>query len=101
MSHPCACGCGEPAASRKKARYATGACRTRDWKKRRGITGIRYVKASQNGKQSGFAVSYFKLVDDIPEKPMTRKELEQWITSKLPARQRELLAQRSTERKVA
>jgi hypothetical protein len=47
----CACGCGRSLdGMRSKARYASGACRTRDWKRRKGITGIRYTKASQNGK---------------------------------------------------
>jgi hypothetical protein len=91
----CVCGCGAPAASRKGARYATSACRTRDWKARRGITGIRYVKASQNGKPSGLQVAYSKLVSDIPDEPMSKEEVERWITSKLSTRQREQLERRA------
>jgi hypothetical protein len=94
MTRLCACNCGQPVAPRKGARYATGACRTRDWKKRRGITGIRYVKASQNGKQSGLQLSYFKLVRDIPDEPMSKSELEAWLAAKLSVRQREQLDQR-------
>jgi len=47
----CECDCGRSLEGmRSNARYASRACRTRDWKRRRGITGIRYVKASQNAK---------------------------------------------------
>jgi hypothetical protein len=51
-------------------------------------------------KPSGAQVSYFKLVSDIPDEPMSKEEVERWITSKLSARQREQLNQRS-ERKAA
>lgn len=63
MSRLCACGCGRSLeGKRRNSRYASSACRTRDWKDRRGIVGVRYVKASQNGKSkpSGCQVSYKK-----------------------------------------
>jgi hypothetical protein len=95
MTRLCACGCGNPVPSRRGARYATSACRTRDWKARKGITGIRYVKASQNGKPSGLQVPYFGLVNDIPDEPMSKNDLEEWITSKLSERQRALIHARN------
>ena len=62
----CACGCPESMEGmRADAIYASAACRTRAWKRREGITGIRYTKASQNGKSkpSGLQVSYRKATD--------------------------------------
>jgi hypothetical protein len=79
----------------RKRMAREAACRTRDWKRRKGIVGIRYIKASQNGKSSGLQVSYLKLVSDIPDEPMSKEEVEQWVTSKLSTRQREQLNQRS------
>lgn len=65
MMRFCACPCKRPLTGRRpNARYATAACRTRHWKERRGIIGLRYVKASQNGKSGppGLQVSYRKAV---------------------------------------
>lgn len=55
----CACPCKRPLEGRRKsAKYFSAACRTAAWKDRRGITGIRYVKASQNAKKpSGVQIS--------------------------------------------
>lgn len=94
----CACDCGQPVAPRKGALYATSACRTRDWKKRRGITGIRYVKASQNGKSgpSGRQVSAVKMRAHVEAllismrlpPALARAEAERCVNGALPARQR-------------
>lgn len=55
----CACPCKRSlTGKRKTAKYYSAACRTAAWKHRAGITGIRYVKASQNGKKpSGVQIS--------------------------------------------
>lgn len=55
----CACPCRRSLkGKRKSAKYFSAACRTEAWKQRRGITGIRYVKASQNAKKpSGVQIS--------------------------------------------
>jgi hypothetical protein len=96
---------------RKKAVYASAACKTRDWKRRKGITGIRYVKASQNRKSSGIQVSYWKtralmrlrLVATARRKPFDDLTLNEALDVALgvldeavPAKQRELLEQRTT-----
>ena len=45
---PCACGCGQPITGR--GAYASGACRTRDWKRRAGYGDPRRSRASRNAK---------------------------------------------------
>jgi hypothetical protein len=110
----CACGCKRSLEGmRSGARYASAACRTRDWKSREGITGIRYVKASQNAKSksSGLQVSALKM-----QKVMERRLYEfgysrlvakqrafEDVYAALPPRQRERFAGSSTvgERKAA
>lgn len=53
MNRVCACPCNRPLdGKRKSAKYYSAACRKRAWKEARGITGLRYVKASRNGKHS-------------------------------------------------
>lgn len=84
---------------RSNARYASRACRTRDWKRRRGITGIRYVKASQNGKVSGCQVSYkkaetFVRVSLSGASPELAAHVLRALAMALPDRQRAILAAR-------
>lgn len=72
LERVCACGCGRPLEGmRSDAVYASGACRTRHWKARQGITGIRYLKASQNGSsgRSGLQVSFWR----------AQRALEEWL----------------------
>ena len=61
---------------RADAIYASAACRTRAWKRREGITGIRYTKASQNGKSkpSGLQVSYRKAREVLEDHFISRGE---------------------------
>lgn len=63
----CACPCKRSLeGKRKSAKYYSGSCRTKAWKQRREITGIRYVKASQNGKSSsGVQISYYRLFKSL------------------------------------
>lgn len=96
----CACGCGRSLdGMRSKARYASAACRTRDWKRRKGITGIRYTKASQNGKsRSGKQVTRGKAIDaairtalrfaENPDPQEVFETARQEVDRALPARQR-------------
>jgi hypothetical protein len=58
VTRVCACGCGEPALPRKDARYASRACKTRDWKRRHGIVGYRAVKVSRRRKSSGLQAAH-------------------------------------------
>jgi hypothetical protein len=108
-------GCGKSLdGKREHAIYCSGHCRMLAWKTRKKITGIRYVKASQNGSQRK------------PEQPRVRYDLaveaareaaglflasdastdqlsglaEDCVRKRLTPRQREQLAQRS-ERKAA
>jgi hypothetical protein len=102
----CLCSRKEPMdGMRPNAIYASAACRTRDWKRRAGITGIRYVKASQNAKQSGKQVSYRKAVTaalvaiyraERRTPGETRERIaEACVLEVLPTRQREQLERRS------
>lgn len=86
---------------RSNARYASRACRTRDWKRRRGITGIRYVKASQNAKSgpSGCQVSYkkaetFVRISLSGASPELAAHVLRALRMALPDRQRALLGAR-------
>ncbi len=109
MTRLCACGCkASLEGKRKGARYASPACRTRGWKREHGITGIRYVRASQNGSQrrSGLQVSYRKAVDAVarclvlisPVAPgRADEEAEAVLRPALSPRQRELLERRERE----
>jgi hypothetical protein len=114
VSRFCACGCGcSLEGMRSNARYASRACRTRDWKRRRGITGIRYVKASQNGGRSGRQLTQRK-AERAVETALLQQRLEarhgplngrayvlndyqlagEVVREQLPARQRAILAAR-------
>lgn len=115
MTRNCECGCGCPLKGlRSNARYASAACRTRDWKRRKGITGIRYTKASQNGKSgpSGLQQSHLKSVEQAeamlrcadderirtgshrPTPVLAREFMAQALPAKQLARQREQLEQK-------
>jgi hypothetical protein len=91
----CACGCGERLEGmRADAVYASAACRTRDWKRRKGITGIRYTKASQNGKSgpSGLQVSFRKAVETLHlELRLPRLAIQSALEPALSKRQRRQL----------
>lgn len=107
MKRVCAYGpCGKSLeGKREHAIYCSSYCRMQAWKTRKKITGIRYVKASQNGSRRK------------PEQPRLRLDLvleaareahggrdpEECVLERLTeaqCRQREQLAQRS-ERKAA
>jgi hypothetical protein len=98
----CACGCKRSLEGmRSGARYASAACRTRGWKAREGITGIRYVRASQNGKNrhSGLQLSYHKAVRELadamdPGNPECLEVAGRILARALPARQRAQLQER-------
>jgi hypothetical protein len=96
----CACNCGASLdGMRSDAIYASAACRTRDWKRREGITGIRYTKASQNGKSrpSGLQLSYYKTADALVDHfGLSRTQVERIPRPVLSRRQCRLLESRPT-----
>lgn len=103
----CACGCGLPIPARSNARYATGACRTRDWKRREGYADPRRRKASRNAKSrpSGLQVSYRKAVRALArmmgDGPECLEVAERILAPALSDRQRtQLQAMRARARTV-
>lgn len=84
-----------------RARCCSKKCKAALWKHEHGYGHQKRRKQCSYTKSSGLQVSYLKLVTDIPDEPMSKSELEEWITSKLSTRQREQLAQRSNERRAA
>jgi len=101
----CACGCKRSLeGKRKSAIYYEASCRTRAWKQRHRIIGIRYTKASQNGKsRSGVQISYpatrLAVARDLAitrhlAEDAALAEAERILLPVIPARQRARLEQR-------
>jgi hypothetical protein len=93
----CACPCKRSLEGRRRsAVYYSAACRTRAWKERHNIAGIRYVKASQNGKsRSGVQISYYRAFKALTAYTgLDDWEIEIALEAALPERQREVLRER-------
>lgn len=66
----CECGCGQPLVGlRANARYASDACRSRDWKRRAGYVDPRAAKPRRNvsrrSKPTAPRISYRKALDAL------------------------------------
>jgi len=88
--------CGGPMfTTRPEARCCSKRCKAALWKYEHGYGHQKSRKQCSYTKPSGLQLSYFKLVRDIPDEPMSKRELERWVTSKLSARQRALIHARN------
>lgn len=93
----CRCGCGASLDGRRKeARYATAACRTRDWKRRHGLGVSNASVTSQSGhpRSVELRVALRKAERHAEEtrSPEIAREVGEVLREVLTDRQRERLA---------